>query len=234
MLLLAMEGILCLAMATPIALTLSMLGSLVGTTMAAGWRAPQRSVSAMVLLLPVLGLGEELEESLPLQEVSSLIHIEASPEEVWPNVIGFSELPPPEDWLMKTGVACPLRATIDGEGVGAIRYCEFTTGPFVEPITVWEPPYNLGFDVVEQPPSMEEWSPYQAVHAPHLVGTMVSRRGAFELTRLPSGGTRLRGTTWYTLDMAPLPYWALWSDWVVHHIHERVLGHIKTLSEGSS
>ena len=116
--------------------------------------------------------------------------------------------------------------------MGAVRHCEFTTGAFVEPITVWEPPHKLAFDVVDQPPSMEEWSPWNVVHAPHLVGTMQSRRGQFELVELGPTTTRLVGTTWYTLDLAPGAYWSLFSDAIVHRIHGRVLRHIESLSEG--
>jgi hypothetical protein len=46
---------------------------------------------------------------------------------------------PPPVWIYGLGVAYPLRARIEGEGVGAVRHCEFTTGAFVEPITAWEP-----------------------------------------------------------------------------------------------
>jgi hypothetical protein len=114
--------------------------------------------------------------------------------------------------------------------VGAVRYCEFTTGPFVEPITVWDPPNRLAFNVIEQPEPMHEWSPYEEVYAPHLHDTMLSQRGQFELIE-KDGQTLLRGTTWYTLDLAPGSYWRLWSDFVVHRIHMRVLQHVKDLSE---
>ena len=45
-----------------------------------------------------------------------------------------------------------MKARIEGEGVGAIRYCSFSTGDFVEPITAWEKPHRLAFDVVKNPP----------------------------------------------------------------------------------
>ena len=48
----------------------------------------------------------------------------------------------------KTGLAYPLRARLVGAGVGAVRHCEFTTGAFVEPITVWDAPHRLAFDVI--------------------------------------------------------------------------------------
>ena len=106
-----------------------------------------------------------------------------------------------------------------------MRYCEFSTGPFVEPITVWEPPNRLSFDVAKQPPSMREWSPYEVVHAPHVVGTMQSLRGEFRISALPNGRSRLQGTTWYRLKMSPDAYWTLFADEIVHVIHMRVLRH---------
>ncbi|HEX2730961.1 MAG TPA: SRPBCC family protein [Polyangiaceae bacterium] len=230
LLLFALEGVMCLAMAAVIAYPLAMIGALLGRALT-GSSNPNAQTFGMVLFWPLLAfLPWERSEPYPLRSVTSSIEVDAPPERVWPNVIGFSDLPPPSEWLMKSGVACPLRAHIEGEGVGAIRYCEFTTGPFVEPISAWEPPYRLAFDVSAQPPSMHEWSPYEVVHAPHLVGTMQSERGEFRLTRLPGNRTLLEGTTWYRLKMSPGPYWAFYADRVVHVIHGRVLEHVKNLS----
>ena len=170
--------------------------------------------------------------SEPIHSVETIVDIDAPPEVVWANVVRFEPLPEPKHWLFQAGIAAPLQARIDGEGVGAVRRCEFTTGAFVEPITVWDPPHRLAFDVVEQPPSMRELGLWAVVHAPHVEGTMESQRGEFLLTPLPGGRTRLQGTTWYTLEMAPAFYWTLWSDVVVHQIHQRVLAHIRRLSEG--
>ena len=231
--LLALEGIVCLAMVAPLAIGTTMMGACLGTAIAHGASGPG-PVGAMAFMLPIIGITEtSAPVPLPQFQVVSSIHIDAAPEEVWPNVIGFSELPPASDWVLSTGIATPMRARIEGEGVGAIRYCEFTTGPFVEPITTWEPPLRLAFDVTSQPPAMHEWSPWEEVYAPHIEDTMLSRRGEFLLTATPDGGTLVQGTTWYTLDLAPASYWRLWSDFIVHRIHNRVLGHIKTLSESA-
>ena len=78
---------------------------------------------------------------------------------------------------------------------------------------------------------MREWSPYGDLHPPHLVGTMRSRRGEFRLIELPGGRTRLEGSTWYELDMGPQGYWSVWSDFLVHRIHRRVLRHIQAEAE---
>ena len=124
-----------------------------------------------------------------------------------------------------------MRATISGRGVGAFRHCEFSTGPFVEPITTWDEPRRLAFDVVEQPHPMHELSPYRTLHPPHLDGFFRSRQGQFLLTPLPDGRTRLEGTTWYTQKLWPASYWQRWTDYLVHTIHRRVLNHIQAEAE---
>jgi hypothetical protein len=149
-------------------------------------------------------------------------------------VVAFRPLDEPTDWLARAGLAYPRSARIVGTGVGAVRYCEFSTGAFVEPITGWEPGRRLAFDVIASPPPLRELSPYPNVKAPHLDGFLRSRRGEFRLTPLPGGRTRLEGRTWYELDMAPDGYWRPIADWLIHRIHERVLTHIRHLVENPS
>jgi hypothetical protein len=115
--------------------------------------------------------------------------------------------------------------------VGAVRYCEFSTGAFVEPITAWDAPGRLAFDVVEQAPPLREWSLYRNVYAPHLDGFFRTTKGEFRLTELSGGRTRLEGRTWYSVRMQPQIYWTVISDAIVHRIHDRVLRHIKVEAE---
>ena len=167
----------------------------------------------------------------PLLAVYSSVEIAAAPERVWRHVVTFSELPAPTEWLFRAGVAYPIRAEILGYGVGAERHCVFSTGPFVEPIEVWNEPQLLKFSVTQNPPPMQEWTPYHDLHPPHLDGFLESKGGQFKLIRLPNGGTRLEGTTWYHHHMWPVGYWQAWSDFIIHRIHLRVLNHVKNLSE---
>jgi hypothetical protein len=234
-LLFAIEGVICLAMAFPIAAVVSMVGALLAWAIASATRknAATRSPAAMLLVLPALAVGEAKTKEPSLRDVTTSIEIDAPPERVWPNVIGFSELPPPPWVVGRLGVAYPMRARIFGSGVGAVRHCEFSTGPFVEPITVWDEPHRLAFDVTSQPPSMTEWSPYQNVKAPHLEGYMVSKGGEFRLVPLEGGRTRLEGTTHYTMAIYPEMYWVVYGELLLHGIHTRVLEHIKSETERS-
>lgn len=232
-LLFALEGVLCLVMATPIALVVTAVGSTVAWTIIRHSRyGSQLPVLGMFLVgLPGLAGLEATVAHPVLREAVSTREIDAPPAAVWRHVVGFGELPPPPEWFFRLGVAYPMRARIEGEGVGAVRRCEFSTGPFVEPITRWEPGARLSFDVRSQPPSMTELSPYRHVHAPHLEGYMVSRRGEFRLVALPGGRTRLEGSTWYTMAIFPESYWVIPAELLLHAIHDRVLAHVARLSE---
>jgi hypothetical protein len=178
-------------------------------------------------------MESEAPRAPPLIAATTSIVIDAPPDLVWQHVIAFAELPPPREWIFRLGIAYPIRGTITGKGVGAIRRCEFSTGAFIEPITAWDAPHRLAFDVRDQPHPMHELSPYRALSPPHLEGFFRSRRGQFRLTALPEGKVRLYGTTWYDQNLWPNRYWQFWSDFLVHSIHRRVLAHIKSEAESS-
>ena len=115
--------------------------------------------------------------------------------------------------------------------MGAVRYCEFSTGAFVEPITVWNEPHELRFTVTETPPALTEFNPLGTVIAPHLDGYFESLGGQFLLTEVAPSVTEIQATTWYTHKVAPVWYWELLSDPILHLIHKRVLTHIKAEAE---
>jgi len=231
LLLFALEGVICVAMALPLMLPIGLMGGVMGKAIADATRRPRRELLATALALPVLACGEAIFTRPVERVVCTTVEIDAPPERVWNNVVSFPELPAGRPWYFRCGIACPERARIDGAGVGAVRHCEFTTGEFVEPVTVWDEPRRLAFDVTEQPAPMFELSPYRDLHPPHLDDHLHSNRGEFLLVRLPDGRTRLEGRTWYTLRMFPHGYWILWSDGLIHRIHERVLTHVKAITE---
>lgn len=231
LLLVALEGALCIAMALPIASLGALLGGAIGHVLASRSAMRHGDFALLALVLPMLMGAERWSPTPPLREVVTTVEVDAPPEVVWQHVVSFSELTEPPEWFFLAGIAYPVRAEIAGEGVGTVRHCVFSTGPFVEPITAWEPPQRLAFDVTAQPRPMRELSPWGDIAAPHLEGTLTSHRGEFRLVALAGGRTRLEGSTWYTLDMGPQAYWTLWSDALIGRIHERVLRHVRDLSE---
>lgn len=226
-----LEGVFCLAMAFPIAWILSMIGGLFGHRIALFSTDKIRPMMLMALLPLTPGIEKNYFQAEPSVVLSS-IDVSASPEKVWPNVVSFPDLDPTQDFFFRNGIATPLRARIEGTGVGAIRHCEFTTGSFVEPITVWDVPNHLAFDVKEQPAPMKELTFYEVIDAPHLKGFFRSIKGEFRLVRTPTG-TKLEGRTWYEVEMGPQWYWKMFGEFFIHKIHLRVLGHIKKITEDS-
>lgn len=224
------EGLICILMAAPIALVIALFGAVVGAQLTRGSR--HRPFGALVLLPFLLGAERAAQPEPELMEVATVVEIDAPPERVWPFVIAFAELPPPKESLFRAGVAYPIRAEIFGEGVGAVRHCTFSTGAFVEPIEIWDPPRRLKFGVTAQPPAMKEMSPWEGLQPAHVNDYLVTRAGQFQLEPLPGGRTRLTGSTWYSHKMWPAAYWRIWSDSIIHAIHLRVMEHIKARAEG--
>ena len=230
MIMFAAEGLLCLLMAFPLAAVIALLGSAVGRWIAVNETGSPHGVLLAILLVPATAPLVDARRIPVLHEVRSAIEIDAPASTVWRNVIAFPPLDEPTEFVFRSGIAFPVAAHIDGEGVGAVRYCEFSTGPFVEPITRWEPNSRLSFDVTRQPAPMRELSPYR-IAPPHLDGYFDARRGEFRLVALPGGRTRLEGSTWYELRIDPQVYWTPMADALVSRIHQRVLRHIKAISE---
>jgi hypothetical protein len=235
MLAVAFEGLICLIMAAPIAIGMSLAGGAVAYRLQASGLFPYQRANVlglMILAIPsIMNLEARGKAQAPALQVTSRVIVNAPPERVWPHVVAFTELPPPEEWLFRVGIAYPIRAEIHGHGVGAVRHCEFSTGPFVEPIHRWEPPTRLSFSVASNPAPMQEWTPYDNVRPPHIDGFLVSRQGEFRLKWLPDGKTCLEGTTEYQHHMWPVWYWKVWADYIIHKIHLRVLRHVKALAE---
>ncbi len=237
MLALAIEGAICLLMALPLAAPTAILGGLLGATLNPGPRstghAAPHGLLALALLTAAMGFEGRMSEP-PLIRVRTSIVVDAPREVVWSHVVGFAEIPPPREALFQAGIAYPVRAEIVGVGVGAVRRCVFSTGAFVEPITRWDEPSLLAFDVTKNPSPMRELNPFGDPHPAHLEGYFISERGQFRLVELPGGRTQLEGTTWYRHRLFPSAYWALWSDALIHAIHSRVLNHVKRLAEAES
>jgi hypothetical protein len=234
LLIVAIEGAICLIMAVPIAAPMAAIGGVMAYQIQRRdwWHGKPTQLFCVAVIAPALMAVEHLSPpKLPLLSVTSSVEIDAPPEKVWDHVVSFSELPPPHELLFRAGIAYPIRARIYGTGVGAERHCEFSTGPFVEPIEVWDAPRLLKFSVMQNPAPMQEWTPYRDVHPAHLDGFLASQAGQFHLVPLDGGRTRLEGTTWYYHHMWPATYWSWWSDYIIHKIHLRVLRHVKQLAE---
>ena len=226
----ALEGVVCIAMAFPLAVLVAILGGIVGRQIAIFGGNAGAGIAAALFVLPSGSVIEKVSSSVPTYEAVTSVDVAAPASTVWRHVVQFKTIEDLPAWYFRLGIAYPISASINGSGLGAIRRCEFSTGAFVEPITAWDEPRRLAFDVIAQPPAMRELSPYSKVYAPHLDGFFASSRGEFRL--IPTtGGTRLEGHTWYGVAIYPQAYWRTISDLLLHRIHQRVLDQVKREAE---
>jgi hypothetical protein len=219
------EGLICVLMSLPLAAPMGALG---GMLVHAARARRKEAASGWMLALVPWSIAWDVTATPPVRPVVTAVEIAAPPAAVWKRVVEFPPLEEPQEWYFRAGLAYPQSA----QTIGNVRYCRFSTGDFVEPISVREEPRLLAFDVAENPPPMRELSLCGKVEPRHLHGYMESVRGQFLLIPIDGGRrTRLEGTTWYRHGLWPDFYWRLWSDAVIHRIHLRVLRHIQRLTE---
>ncbi len=233
-LLFALDGLICLLMALPLAMLLALIGAALGRAAGRAWGRGVRSVTPLVVLIAFPGLvafDSERSAEPAVRIVTTTVAVAAPIERVWDLVVAFPPISEPPQGVFRFGISYPVAARIEGDGAGAVRYCTFSTGSFEEPITRWERPALLAFDVTSSPPPMKEFSFHEHVAAPHLHGHMVSRRGQFRLVERDDGKVVLEGATWYSHSLSPQWYWGPISDQIIHQIHGRVLNHIRRLAE---
>ncbi len=229
---LGIEGVICMVMAAPLIVVLGSVGGIAGALLRRQWPQPPMTINLLLIMVMPLLLAWDrpaIDPSQPIAVTTEVI-VAADPEAVWRETIAFTPITAPPTGLLRFGIAYPTHAVLREVDGRMIRECHFTTGAFIEPVTAWEPPNRLAFDVAVQPPSMRELSPWN-IHPPHVDMLVQSQRGEFRIERLADGRTRLQGTTWYVITAAPAAYWQLWTDAIIHRIHRRVLDHIAERAE---
>lgn len=230
------EGLICITMALPILVVMIWLSAYTGYIINNRKSKLNRAHATIILAfysLSFLSFDYINEPNEDLVAVKTSIVINAPIEYVWNNMLTFDKVAKTDDFLFKSGFAYPIDATMDGTGVGAVRYAKFTTGSFVEPITVWNEPYLLQFTVASNPGGIIELNPFLRTRPTHLDGYFKSYKGQFKLERKGKNVTLLEGTNWYKVDVYPQFYWKIWANAIIHKVQRRVLEHIKSESENA-
>lgn len=233
---LAVEGIICLVMAAPIASALAILGGLTGEALliATGRTRNPKVMCIAVFSIPLLFVTEQNgSEPPPEFTVSSSVFVAAPPDRIWPLIVDVDELPRAQSFWAKVNIATFHRAWTSGVGKGATRVCEFHTGVARETVEEWDPPRRLELRVDSTPVPMEEWTPYRHLHPRHLDGYYQVNHASFELTPV-TGGTILRGTTRFQHGLWPAEYWGWWCTPVVRNLQQRVLSETKLRAESGA
>lgn len=233
LLMFALEGFMCIVLIAPLGGMIAAAGGALGQKLAAAGHKRGRPLLS-VAVLPLVFLAEAaMPPSVAINTYES-IDIAAPPSTVWRELVSDTPISGQPQFVALAGFAYPVRGRLLGQGVGAERLGEFTTGVARERVTDWEPGKRLAFVVLHQPAMMEEMSPYRRVHAPHLNGYFETDTTSFELQSLPKGKTRLVAQATHQLRIDPALYWEPLARWAIKMNVSRVLESIKDAAEGPS
>jgi uncharacterized protein YndB with AHSA1/START domain len=232
LLMLALEGLMCILLIAPLGLAASVLGGWVGRTIARVGHHRGTPLMSVAVLPMLFALEAAMPPAVPI-DTREAIDIAAPPAAVWRVITGDRTIDLSPGLPGLAGLAYPLRGRLLGEGVGARRLGIFSTGTAEERVTEWQPGRLLAFTVLSQPPAMEEMSPYREVHAPHLYGYVVSGDTRYRLTPLAGGSTRLTLEATTVLHIDPIAYWEPIARWAFRTNLRRVLANAKQQAEQS-
>jgi uncharacterized membrane protein YhaH (DUF805 family) len=227
----ALEGVICIVMAAPLGLLVAWIGGLFGRAMAVSAQSSATQTLSGFALLPLLFAMENVLPATTSFDTHQTIAVRAPPDVVWKSIVHMETIDEPPSLPFRLGVAYPLRGEIIGEGVGALRRGEFSTGTAYERVTEWVAGRKLAFVVLNDVPAMHELSPYGHLHTPHLVGYFRTTSTSFELAVRSDGHTEVIERTSHELKLEPVLYWLPLARWVVHQNNARVLAHIRRQAE---
>lgn len=230
----ALEGIFCIILIAPLAFGLAVLGGIMGRAIANSTQRPPRQMLTGFAVLPLMFAVEALLPPETTFETRETITVSAPPAAVWASLLRMDIIAEPAALPFRLGVAHPIRGEVVGEGVGALRRGEFSTGIAIERVTEWVPERTLAFVVEQDVPAMRELSPYHHVHAPHATGYFRTTLTRFDLVPQPDGGTQIVEHTSHLLKLEPVLYWLPMVRLIVHMNNSRVLRHVKRQAEAAA
>lgn len=231
LLMLALEGLMCVILILPLAIGLAAIGGVIGRAAAKRLIDPRQPFYSVALLPLIFLLDAAMPPELPIATRTATT-VDAPPDAVWASLTADRPVREAPGLVGLAGLAYPVAARIAGTGVGAHRHGEFSTGIADERVTVWQPGRALAFRVVRQPPAMEEMSPYRKLQTPHLVGYFDTGETRFDLTPLPDGRTRLTVSASHVLRIDPVLYWAPIARWAIEQNVSRVMADLRHDAEG--
>ncbi|TKC65474.1 hypothetical protein FBD94_02670 [Pedobacter hiemivivus] len=213
------EGVICLLIVSPLIFCFIITGVFTGKRM---FQQNNQTLNVSVFsLLFVVFISDSLSNHDYENLVADEMVVNATPEEIWKNVVAFDKIEKKDDyWLFQIGMPSPMQTTVDGYYKGAGRKCIFSNGyTFDEKIVTYKPNEDLTFDIVKQPLD------------PEIMGHIDILRGQFLLKDNGNGTTTLVGNSWYRLHVFPVWYYDIWAKSITRNVHLRVMEHIKMLSE---
>ncbi len=222
LLMLALEGLMCIILIAPMAAGVAAIGGLIGWAMAVSIHHPGRPLLSLAALPLLFLFDAAIPPDAPIMTRESIV-VAASPAAVWRALTTDHAIAEPPGAVGLAGLAYPVASHFLGEGMGARRIGSFSTGQASETVTAWQPGRLLAFSGRSHAPAMEEMSPYRRVHAPHVSGYFDTLDTRFTLTPMADGTTRVTLQSRHVLRIDPVTYWGPIAEWAIRQNMQRVL-----------
>ena len=234
-----LEGLICVAIMSPLFLLMAGLGALCYSLIADNRSRPRDKtlVVAVFALLPLVAGPLESRFANPdsFRRVENVIDIAAPAPVVWQHIIRVAPIQAADlspSLLDGIGFPRPVAATLTREGVGGVRHATFERGvEFIETVDDWQPLRRLSFSI----------EPNTATIPPSTFDEHVTvggrffdvLRGTYELRPLGPGRTRLVLYSQQRVSTHLNWYAGLWTSYVMGEIQQRILGVLKQRCEAS-
>ncbi|GGY28720.1 hypothetical protein [Pseudoduganella albidiflava] len=237
MLVLFLEGIICLVLVAPVYFVAAMIGGAVARWFIHRGMASRGTLSAFAILPLLAGPFEAAQDPVQSEQVIvDSIRIAAPPEIVFDQLAQVRDIRPDElgfSFLHLIGLPRPVAADMHGEGSGAVRISRWEKNVrFEEVITTWNRPYAMHYRFHIPPGSIPRDALDRHVEMGGEYFTVID--GGYDLARTSDGGTLLTLRTRFANRSQLKLYGNLWGKMVLHDFHGSILGLIRSRAEAAS
>ncbi|MDX5444221.1 MAG: hypothetical protein LPJ89_10620 [Hymenobacteraceae bacterium] len=233
----ALEGAICVLMASPLFIGLNTIGAIIGYYVAQHLKE-RRKLSVLftiIILNPAFISAESLSQTTVKTLITkSEIVVDAPANVVWQNLITKNTYSGFDNFFFQAGVAYPNSTVLVQKGADHYFVCNYSQGNIELPVRslIENEKFEFGFE--DTPAPMKELSFYNDLHLPHLHGYFKISSGQILLKQLNENQTLLTAKTTYSYNIKPLQYWKIWTNFLLNKIHNQVINTIKSKSENSS
>ena len=212
----ALEGLICVAMATPIFYFMMYLGY--KFQQRAMKKEPKDRQKLMITFTPILLLLliNPIEQMIlpepELVTITNSVLLDYSAEIVFDEVKQMDKLDAEKPIGIFLGLPAPYRCELEADTVGAKRNCLFKNGKIIAEITKYEKGKVLEMDVIDYTLTGRDW--FEFVDATY---TFKEQDGKTKITRTSS----------YKSILNPRIYWQPLESWGIAQEHKFVLNSLK-------
>jgi len=228
------EVFICILMAAPLFLVVTLIGGLVMNWIIkiAERRGQNRNTVSSLLIILLIApyfitpIETRFAPQDSIRTVDTHITIQGKAEVVWEHIVRVPYIGEDEQrftWFHLIGIPRPLEATLSYDGVGGVRDATFESGlTFKETITHWEPLKTTSFKIELNNPG-DPSQPFNQIGGKYFEVLDAT----YTIEPLPDGQIVLHLSSRHRLSTTFNTYGGLWTDFIMRDIQDYILGIIK-------